>query len=199
MSNWADAGALSKALPPYLSESRKGAFAEALKDFPRAKPLYKANSDPDPLQGDVWTGVLFLDFPYGVGRRAVGLLITNSCDADSSNKRLYPQSLSFALAISADKYKAALLAAHDAAKVASHLEDVRSQRVTSMVYLPADGVLDEDRIAMLDQIQSVPISFIKEAELKRASSLSDIGFYLLAFKLSIHFCRLLEGVDRTPD
>ena len=30
----------------------------------------------------------------------------------------------------------------------------------------------------------------------RLASLSQFAFYLLLFKLSVHFCRFLEGVDR---
>lgn len=199
MSGAFDPESIRAALPPYLSDQRAPAFAEALKDLPSARPFYANIKDPDPLQGDLWADVLFLEYPSGTARRTPALLLTNSCDASSDNKRLSPISLTFAMAASFAKYRDMLSAKYGADKIANHLEDVRGQRVTSMLFLPADGQRFDDRIVFLDRTQSLPLQALQsDKDSRRLVSLSDTGFYLLSFKLSIHFCRLKEGIDRTP-
>lgn len=195
------ADALAEQLPPYLKADRKDGFLAALKAFPDCKPLFKKLDDPEPLQGDCWDGVIFLRFPTGEAKRARAILLTNSCDASAENHRFTPTNLAFAPIVELERYKNKLEQSGIAPdKVNDHISDVRAQRYTSMFYLPATGPLGVESIAILDQIQSIPLSqFNEDGETKRVSSLSDIGFYLFMFKLSFHFCRFHEGIDRTPE
>jgi hypothetical protein len=85
----------------------------------------------------------------------------------------------------------------DGEKVASRLKDIKAQRVTNMFYLPADGLLDEDHVALLDDLHSIPIDVHRQSA-EKLFTLSMAGFYLFVFKLSVHFCRLHENVDRSP-
>jgi hypothetical protein len=49
----------------------------------------------------------------------------------------------------------------------------------------------------LDNIHSIPYtSHLKNSGRKKLFTLSNTGFYMLVFKLSIHFCRLQENVQR---
>ena len=82
-------------------------------------------------------------------------------------------------------------------QVEGHLQAVRKQEVSSVLYLPAISKLKES-IVFFDRIMSIDNSFIKREELKhnRLFSLSDYGFYLLLFKLSVHFSRIQEKVNR---
>jgi hypothetical protein len=66
-----------------------------------------------------------------------------------------------------------------------------------MVYLPADGLLDEDHVALLDDLYSMPVAVHRQGA-EKLFTLSMAGFYLFVFKLSVHVCRLHEDVDRTP-
>ena len=191
---------LVEQLPPYLKAERKDGFLAALKAFPDCKPIFKKFDDPEPLQGDCWNGVLFLKFPTGEQKRARAILLTNSCDASVQNIRFNPSQLSFAPVINLENYQSKLSKAYSPERVADHISDIRAQRYTSVFFLPGTGPLNEDCIALLDQIQSIPLSHFKDdAEVSRLASLSDIGFYLFMFKLSFHFCRFHEDIDRTPE
>lgn len=195
-----NAETLASQLPPYLKEDRKAGFLAALKAFPDCKPLFTKIKDPEPLQGDCWDNVLFLRFPSGEQRRARAILLTNSCDASAENLRFNPGQLAFAPLVSLQKYRDLLCRNYDVDRVDAHISDIRAQRYTSMFYLPESGPLGIESIAILDQIQSIPLDFfVNDPDSVRVASLSDIGFYLFMFKLSFHFCRLHEDIDRTPE
>lgn len=67
-------------------------------------------------------------------------------------------------------------------------------------YLPADGVLEEEYVVMLDDVHSMPSNiFIEQTEKQKLFTLSMAGFYLFVFKLSVHFCRLQENVKRVEN
>ena len=76
---------------------------------------------------------------------------------------------------------------------------IKQQRNTSILFLPASGMI-KDSIVLLDNLFNIKTSYIKRNTITniRLASLSNYGFYLLLFKLSIHFCRMQERVDRKP-
>ncbi len=74
---------------------------------------------------------------------------------------------------------------------------MRAQEVTNVFYLPAGGPFEEEHIVLLDNVHSMPFAAHDEGE--KLFTLSMAGFYLFAFKLSVHFCRLQENVDRRPE
>ena len=74
---------------------------------------------------------------------------------------------------------------------------IRAQGVTSIFYLPADDLLEEEHVALLDDLHSMPLEAHGQAA-EKLFTLSMAGFYLFVFKLSVHFCRLHENVDRSP-
>ena len=67
----------------------------------------------------------------------------------------------------------------------------------NVIFLPANSQM-EDSIVFLDKIYHVDNRFINRDTLEdqRLFSLSDYGFYMLIFKLSIHFSRIQEKVNR---
>lgn len=79
-----------------------------------------------------------------------------------------------------------------------HVRDIKAQAVTNLFYLPKGGDLQGDQIARFDECYSLPMRDFKSAteRSRRLASLSQLGFYLLTFKLSIHFCRMHEGIHR---
>lgn len=52
-------------------------------------------------------------------------------------------------------------------------------------------------VALLDDLHSMPMEVYKEAA-EKLFTCSMEGLYLFVFKLSVHFCRLHENVDRSP-
>jgi len=195
-----DPGHVEKFLAPYLREDRKAGFLEALKDFPPKKPFYCNLDDPDPLQGDCWSGVTVIDFGTGSRDQVKGLVLSNSCDVASDNQRHRPVGLNFAPIIALVNYRALLMQGlRDPSKVESHMADVRDQKISSIFYLPDVGELGGESLVLLDNVHTVPLDyFSRQADKRRIFALSDVAFWLFMFKLSFHFCRLHENVDRTP-
>ena len=66
-----------------------------------------------------------------------------------------------------------------------------------MFYLPADDPLSTEYVALLDDLHSMPVEALREVS-DKLFTLSMAGFYLYVFKLSVHFCRLQENIDRNP-
>ncbi len=66
--------------------------------------------------------------------------------------------------------------------------DIRKQYISHIFYLPKGGQLNNDSIIFFDRINNYPSDSIKGQELpkRRIFTLSDYGFYLFLFKLSVH-------------
>jgi hypothetical protein len=79
-----------------------------------------------------------------------------------------------------------------------HISDIRQQRIASMFYLPRIDALGEESVALLDRINNCDLQALNLGELvaTRLFTLSDYGFYLFLFKLSIHLTRIRENVAR---
>lgn len=188
---------LSKFLPYYLTEERKKGLLEALRNVPNRR-YYGKIPDPEPLQGDGWSGLRIRRFEDGAADNIKGVVLTNSCDLAAGNERLMPVRLNFAPLVSLDRYLGLLRAnGIAAARVEQHAQDVRAQLISDLFYLPADVAIGGEHIALLHDIHTIPISkFSPDGSTKRIFSLSYVGFYLFIFKLSVHFCRMHEAIDR---
>lgn len=193
------ADSLSTFFPSYLTEERKKGLLSALKQLPLQKPYYATLSDPEPLQGDGWSGLQILRFEDASRTRIMGIVITNSCDLAADNFRLVPSKLIFAPLISLSGYLSVLERGGVAKnRIVQHADDIRAQAVNSLFFLPAKNDLAEDHVALLFDLYTIPTAaFIQDEAKRRVFRLSDIGFYLFVFKLSIHFCRLHENIDRS--
>lgn len=192
---------LQRGIPAYLSAADQQALTKALADFPHTRtlrPYFFKVDDQDPLQGDVWRGLEILRHEDGARKRVLGMLVSNSCDVAPDNGRFFPPKLSFATLLPLERYKQTLLGnGFQEDRVKEHLRQIRAQAVTSLFYLPAEGALEEEHIALLQDLHSIPLkTFLDDANKSRIVSLHQLGFYLFLFKLSIHFCRFLEGVNR---
>lgn len=188
-------------LAPYITRERRPGFLASLKDFPTLHAMFTGLNDPEPLQGDCWAGVPVYNFETGERKPVKAVLLSNSCDVTAENERATPVNLCFAALISLTKYQESLLAAgFPADRVDNHLADVRAQKVSSLFYFPPSQFDDRELIAVMDLIHTVPASyFANRTDFHRIFSLSDVGFWLFVFKLSFHFCRLHEKVNRTPN
>lgn len=200
-----DADALRQQIPYYLTAApeRKVLVDELKKLIDGADSGYFIPTGYDGyttemLQGDGWRGFQIYSFSSGNLNPARGIVLSNSCDVSKENERVLPTKVTFAPIIKLSKIVERFEAKGlTGAKVSSRLNAIRAQQVTNMFFLPADGLLDEDYVALLDDLHSMPIEVHDEAA-EKLFTLSMAGFYLFAFKLSVHFCRLHEDVDRSP-
>jgi hypothetical protein len=198
-----DAEALRRQIPYYLTAdpAQKVLLAElkSLSDgaskgyfIPKGDDSYSVEM----LQGDGWRGFQAFSFENGNLNPVRGIVLSNSCDV--TNPRVMPPKVTFAPIVKLSKVVERFEAfGLDKEQVDSRLQAIRAQGVTSIFYLPADDLLDEEHVALLDDLHSMPIDAHKQAA-EKLFTLSMAGFYLFVFKLSVHFCRLHENVDRSP-
>jgi hypothetical protein len=73
---------------------------------------------------------------------------------------------------------------------------IRKQHVTSLFYLPMGASLNEDHVALLDDLHTLPLRMFQNADRPKLFTLSQVGFYLFVVKLSIHFCRFSGDISR---
>jgi hypothetical protein len=187
-------------IPYYLSHKAKESLAKALDDFPKRIEYYIDRYQNEALQGDGWTSIEVIRFEDGARKHIKALLLSNSCDVDPQNKRELPTKLTFAPMVKLSGYQSLLTtAALDQKQIAAKVQAIKEQRVTSLVYLPKGSGLDDDYVALLDDLHTVPYQvFSARTEKKKLFTLSNVGFYLFVLKLSVHFCRLHEEIERDP-
>jgi len=194
-----DADDLRRQIPDYLTDSKKDKLAQELLAFnSSSSPLYTTQFKNELLQGDVWSGLEILDFETGARRWIRGIVLSNSCDVSNENARHLPANLIIAPILKMTRLVNRLTEAGISTdRIESKVKAIKSQKITNMFYLPASSYLSEAHVALLDQTFSVPYpAFQERAEKKKEFSLNLLGFYLFIFKLSVHFCRLQENVDR---
>jgi hypothetical protein len=191
-------------LPKYLSvESNENLF-ENLKDFPENidSRIYNTRilEEHTIYQGDGLEGLLVINFPDTRIDKVKSMVLSNTCDININNIRLYPSSICYSPIINLQKFikKIEIRKTASREKISQFIQSLKKQRITQIFYLPKGGKLKQDSFIFFDKINSCSNTNIKTSELKniRLFSLSNYGLYLLLYKLSIHFSRIREGVDR---
>lgn len=199
-----DPETLKQQIPYYLSvEDRRLLVAEIKSISQGGNAEYVLNHARDEfgdfmLQGDGWRGFILFSFETGERRSVKGLVLSNSCDVDPDNPRDLPSRVIFAplvrLSVFADLLRAAGV---EAERIDAKLVDIRAQKTTNIFFIPAGSFLSEDYIVRLDEAHSMPTkSHINHEDRQKLFTLSNTGFYMFVLKLSIHFCRLQERVNR---
>lgn len=154
------------------------------------------------LQGDVLRHCPLVIFQEGAPQmrpESAALIVSNSCDIDSRNQRIRPAAPAVTLAPVMRLSRCEQLmrdGGEEEGKVNSILADMRKQAITSVFFLPGGPQGLEDSVALLDHAHSMPLSVFEGYGPLRMASLSQTAHWLLLLKLSIHFCRMHEGVYR---
>ncbi|MEO5329236.1 MAG: hypothetical protein H7829_13455 [Magnetococcus sp. THC-1_WYH] len=196
-----DSDSIEKHIPYYLTKTQKEGLAKALSDFAncgaRDVGFYIDKYPNEPLQGDGWAGLDVFSFENGARKRIKGIILSNTCDMSQENERTIPLKVVFAPVIRISKYTERLRESISSEEqIANKIRAIKNQEVTSMFYLPKSKTEGHDYIALLDDLHSIPAQNLKQEECKKIFTLSMFGFYLLLFKISVHFCRFHEGVNR---
>lgn len=194
---------ISLYLPRYLSEPSRTVLIDELKRFPtdRSKASFYtcALSHADYLlQGDGISDAFYVWLPdLSKTRNIKALLLSNTCDMSMDNKRINPCRVMYVPLTNFDKY-AKFVHAQNPAAAENHLKDIKEQHVTQAMFFPKGQGLEHDAIAFFDQAISLPITpeLVQQFCNNRMFTLSDFGLYLLLLKLSIHFTRIQERIDR---
>jgi hypothetical protein len=195
-----DASLIASQIPYYLAQEEKVALAQALRDWPRPIQYYINRYQDEVLQGDAWTALPIRNFQTGELAYVDGIVLSNSCQIDPENSRALPTKVTIAPLISLGKYVVALRnVGLDSIQIDAKVTAIKEQRIHNIFYFPADGGIEDERIALLDDVYSFPTQCINPHDggaNRKLATLSTVGFYLFVLKLSVHFCRLHENVER---
>lgn len=191
--------ALQSQMPSYLTQDAKENLVKALNDFCKKDiNYYTTLFNSEILQGDGWTELGLIRLETAERKQIWGIILSNSCDISPDNTRGLPARVVFVPLIKLKAYAVRLEKAQISQKaITDKLNTIREQKITNIFYLPKGASLGEEYIAVLDDIYSVPFqNFFKQEKRKKLFTLSQVGFYLFLFKLSIHFCRFHENLLR---
>jgi len=199
-----DPESLKQQIPYYLTAEDQKILVNELKAISAGEGAsyflsdYNNDFGSAMLQGDGWRGFKVCLLEKGELRSVRGLVLSNSCDVDLNNKRDLPSRVIFAPIVKLSIFEKILKdSGIDDGKITEKLSAIRSQRTTNIFYLPAGGPLKEDHLIRFDETHSMPLSLYNDSDEKeKLFTLSNTGFYMLILKLSVHFCRLQENINR---
>ncbi|NLI74886.1 MAG: hypothetical protein GX442_00425 [Candidatus Riflebacteria bacterium] len=193
-------------LPKFLSPEAERELFEGLRQFPEDLParfyLSRMSEEPIVLQGDGLRGLQVINLPDPKVGEARVIVLSNTCDVDLANPRpFFPAHLCYCPIFDLAKYQRALVESGKFVdqQIASHLEEVRRQRITQVFHLPpAPGIINES-LVFLDRINSCANTALAREALreKRIFTLGTFASWLFLLKLSIHFTRFTDKVNRT--
>lgn len=188
-------------LPAYLSQDAKKDLKEALENFANTHSGSFYTSLPcvkdELLQGDVWSSIPAYDYGDEKVRNTDVILLSNTCDMANEGSRLLPPNVTVAPVMKLEGYKKILLKQSKTKSeqdVEMHIDAIRDQKITHFFYLPDTG--DGEKVAHLNRAFTLPVALLKERTGGNLATLNMLGFYVFIFKMSVHFCRLHEGVVR---
>ncbi|NMZ70969.1 hypothetical protein SAMN05216370_3724 [Pseudomonas peli] len=187
-------------IPYYLTREAGEGILKELENYSEKTQIILNRGSDGVLQGDGWRGFRLYDFNSAEVRNTRGIVISNSCDIDTENKRDLPAKITFAPLIRMKKIEEIFKnSGLDANTTEQKLRSIREQKSTSFFFIPSQIGLDDEYVIWFNDMHSMPMSsFVESAEREKIFTLNMTGFYLLLFKISIHFCRFHENVDRMP-
>ncbi len=195
---------IEKFLPQYLSDKDQKQLFSQLKDFPKnIDELYsdKIDFSNGILQADIVDNIPFISLPNINIVYTRVLVLSNSCDIDPDNKRDISPSISYVPVITLINLKKLLIKSKISKKRADEvIQNIKSQKITTMFYLPKGANLEEESIALFEKTlhcnRDYFLKLAKKDNSIKIASLGNYGFYMFLLKLSIHYNRIHEGVNR---
>ncbi|MFT5699808.1 MAG: hypothetical protein ACI8ZB_002674 [Desulforhopalus sp.] len=200
---------IKKYLPQYLSDEKEKGLFEELKQFPNNidSRIYTDSLKSSQIcyQGDGINNLLIVNLPNTDVRPAPGVILSNTCDIATENDRLMPMRVAYAPIFQLQKYEDALIREHvetgrkSIAAIKGHIGNIQKQLISHIFYLPKHDSLQNDSIVFFDRISNCPAESLESNGFtdNRMFTLSNYGFYLFLFKISVHFTRIRESVDRS--
>ena len=191
-------------LPKFLSAESDRELFDGLKNFPNnidSRMFTNYLSDSELIyQGDGINNMLVVNLPNPNIKPAPSIILSNTCDIDMVNTRNFPSQVVYAPIFNLSKYQETLneKSIKNKAQINSHIQSIKNQEITQIFYLPKLEGKIEDPIIFFDRVCNFPNKLISREGLKekRLFTLSDYGSYLFLLKISIHFTRIQDMVER---
>lgn len=140
---------LKKYLPKYLSEENYKTLLAELKSFPYNIDgrMYTSMLDKNVIfQGDGLKKMPIIDLvniERGV-KNVSCLILSNTCDMDLSNSRMFPASIMYAPIINLTTYISVLQKQGvNSSKIENHISDLKQQKITQIIFLPANSQMED--------------------------------------------------------
>ena len=128
------------------------------------------------------------------------IVFSNSCDLNQENIRPFPSKITYSPITRLSSYIEVLKEKKIKEKqIAEHIENIKKQRYTQILFLPQHpNGPEEDCMVFLDRINHCDNESIDRESLakNKVFTLNNFGLYLFLLKLSIHFTRIREKIDR---
>lgn len=190
-------------LPKYLSAESTKELLKEIGDFPNnsngslyTNYLLDVNKI---FQGDGVCDLLVINLPETKVASVPSIVLSNTCDMDLDNPRELPMQITYSPIFNLEKYRK-LLESRDKSPeyIRQRIDIIKRQGITQILYLPEGGNLKYDGIVFLDRINNCSNNAISRDNLRerRLFTLSNYGLYLFLLKISIHFSRIQEKIDR---
>jgi hypothetical protein len=129
------------------------------------------------------------------------IILSNTCDiSDENTHTLNKKQCVLAPIIELEIYIQTLRASESFSeeRLASFLNELKLQRITNVFYVSDNG--GQEYIALLDKIFWFPTeelnSYLEDINENKLFSLTHFGYYLFLLKLTFHFSRFPESLDR---
>jgi hypothetical protein len=191
-------------LPQYLSEESEQKLFQNLSNYPNniAANFYVQHDRlaGSILQGDGLRKLLVINSEDLSKKEVPCMIISNSCDIDPANLRPFQANVIYTPIFNLKKFSNGLESAKikTGKALADYIELIKKQRITQMLYLPPLGTILEESFVFLDRLFNLPLEKVvgdtgKDVKL---FTLDDYGFYIFLYKISLHFTRIREKIDR---
>lgn len=204
-------------LPLYLTDTQKTRLKDGLLQFSTNRGEENSNSEIDYSnftskensnyfrQSDLVREIRypFLNENYEYEKKySDAVILSNTCDISDEN----PHSLNKKQAVFAPIINLELLVEElnynsefSPDQIKSFQNDLKLQRISNLLYICDNG--KDEFVAMLDKIFWFPTEELNEylpsISENKMFSLSMFGYYLFLLKVSFHFCRFPESLERT--
>ena len=179
-------------IPYYLTREQQDGLLRELAGFPAGMNYYTIKHSTELLQGDGWTPLPVIRFETGERRGVKGIVLSNSCDVDLSNRRDLSVRMVFVPIIRLEAY-IKLLRGNGVPdeSISGKVRSIKEQKITSIFFLPMGGALDSDYIAVLDDAHTIPTdAFWNDKGRTKLFTLSLSGFYLFLLKVIDPFLQI---------
>ncbi|MDB5168870.1 MAG: hypothetical protein JWO41_226 [Candidatus Saccharibacteria bacterium] len=187
---------IPKAIPSSLQEMLRNAFATGAVSEIHNNFYQAVNDDTEPFdQGNGVGGLPFVNFPDKKISSKSALVISNSCDTSDANEQDISARCTYCAVRTLASLRTMLLekAKISEKKVNKLIDDIKSQRVSDMMYIPRGSGMTEESVAMLSFVMSADAEAVEATHKPTiVFTLSQNALYLLLTKLSIHFLRFGE-------
>jgi len=206
-------------LPPYLTSDQKSRLKDSLSQFSIHRGSENSNNEVDYnnfttkqhsdyfKQSDL---IYEIRYPH-LNEETVefekyyttAIILSNTCDISSENLHILNKKQSILAPVIDLNCFIEDLSKNDyftRERLTSFLNELKLQRITNLFYISENNG-GEEYIALLDKIFWFPTNelndYIENINENKLFSLTQFGYYLFLLKLSFHFCRFPEALDRS--